>query len=196
MHSDQSCPQCGLGSTFSVCGTCLKSPPYFDRTIAQFVYDYPIDRLLQQFKYQQQLSHTATLADALLQAMQIKLTDDLGNIDLLIPMPMHPKRLQQRGFNQALEIAKIIGKQRQIPVAFNACQRVINTPPQTGLALKDRAKNIKGAFVCPQPLSNLNIAVIDDVMTSGASLNELARTLKKAGASRVINCVVARTLDK
>lgn len=111
-------------------------------------------------------------------------------------MPMHNARLKQRGFNQALEIARLISKQRQIKLDFTSCQRTTLTPPQASLPLKDRIKNIRGAFECNKNLQGLNLALVDDVMTTGASLNELAKTLKQAGAAHVECWVIARTLPR
>lgn len=183
------CPQCGLGHIETVCGKCLKNTPSFDTTYASMAYNYPIDSALQRFKYQKQLSLTPILAKLLLQHAPHQ------TVDYIIPMPMHPKRLQERGFNQSLEIAKVVGKKLNIPVKVDACKRILHTPPQASLALKERAKNIKGAFQSTVDLSGKSIIVIDDVMTSGASLNELAKTLKKAGANHVSNWVIARTLS-
>lgn len=109
---------------------------------------------------------------------------------------MHSTRLKQRGFNQALEIARRISKGTQTRLDYTSCQRTKLTPPQASLPLKERIKNIRGVFECRQNLQNLNIAVVDDVMTTGASLNELAKTLKQAGAAHVECWVVARTLPK
>jgi len=111
-------------------------------------------------------------------------------------MPMHDERLKQRGFNQALEIARLISKNRQIELDSISCRRTRLTPPQASLPLKDRIKNIRGAFECNKNLQGLHIALIDDVMTTGASLNELAKTLKQAGAAHVECWVIARTLPK
>ena len=113
-----------------------------------------------------------------------------------MPMPMHNTRLQQRGFNQALEIARLISKHRQIKLDFTSCQRTRLTPPQASLPLKERIKNIRGVFECNKNLQGLNIALVDDVMTTGASLNELAKTLKLAGAAHVECWVIARTLPR
>lgn len=126
------------------------------------------------------------------------LTDraDMPKIDLLMPMPMHSARLKVRGFNQALELARLMSKSTNIPLDYSSCQRVRFTPPQASLPLKERIKNIRGAFSCQQNLHGKNIAIIDDVMTSGASLNELAKTLKEAGAAHVECWVIARTLAK
>jgi len=119
-----------------------------------------------------------------------------NKIDLIIPMPMHSTRLKERSFNQALEIARLIAKNTHIKCDYTACERNKLTPPQASLPLKERIKNIRGVFNCTQSLQGLNIAIIDDVMTTGASLNELAKTLKQAGAARVECWVVARTLPK
>jgi predicted amidophosphoribosyltransferase len=108
-----------------------------------------------------------------------------NKIDLIIPMPMHSILLKERGFNQALELARIISKSMQINLDYTLCQRVKLTPPQASLPLKERIKNIHNVLSCQQNLLGLNIAIVDDVMTTGSSLNELAKTLKKAGAAHV-----------
>ena len=181
------CPQCGLASQGEVCGSCLSSPPFFDYTRALFIYSYPVDALLQAFKYQHQLHLGQIFAN-------ISLTQfHPSKIDCILPMPMHPTRLQERGFNQSLELAKGIAKHWQLPLALSNCQRVKNTPPQASLLLKDRVRNIKGAFRCDDYFKGKRVAIVDDVMTSGASLNELAKTLKQAGASEVTCWVIART---
>jgi ComF family protein len=121
----------------------------------------------------------------------------LADVDLIIPMPMHRTRLKERGFNQALEIAKIITKDQPEKLDYSAVQRQKYTPPQASLPLKERVKNIKGVFkVTEEDLNGKRIAIIDDVMTTGASLNELAKTLKQAGAAHVECWVIARTLPK
>lgn len=116
--------------------------------------------------------------------------------DIIIPMPLHPSRLKERGFNQASEIARIIAKQLAIPLATHICSRTRPTPPQAGLAVKERRRNMKGVFACSQSLAGKHVALLDDVMTTGASLDALARTVKDAGAARVDCWVIARTLPK
>ena len=111
-----------------------------------------------------------------------------------MPMPMHPQRLKERGFNQALEIAKVLGKNHKEKLDYKSVIRQTLTPPQASLPLKERVKNIKGAFKVNADLADKRIAIVDDVMTTGASLNELAKTLKKAGAAHVECWVIARTL--
>lgn len=119
-----------------------------------------------------------------------------SSVDLVIAMPMHPKRLKERGFNQALEIAKVITKYNPEKLDYLSVQRHKLTPPQASLPLKERVRNIKGAFTVSKDLNGKRIAIVDDVMTTGASLNELAKTLKQAGAAHVECWVVARTLPK
>lgn len=193
-HIAPKCPQCGLLSDGTVCGSCLKSAPYFDATQSLFSYEYPLDRLLQHYKYQQSL-HLANTFASLFSRRLLETKPD-SDTDLIMPMPMHHERLQQRGFNQALEIARVISKSCQIQLDFSACQRTRLTPPQASLPLKERIKNIRGVFKCNRNLQGLRIAVVDDVMTTGASLNELAKTLKLAGAVHVECWVIARTLPR
>ncbi|MDP2154085.1 MAG: ComF family protein [Methylotenera sp.] len=182
----------------SICGSCLSTPPSFDATTALLTYDYPVDGLLQHYKYNASLNLAHTFASLFLEKKltQSKQSMMQNEVNLIIPMPMHQNRLKERGFNQALEIAKLLSKALTIQLDYTACQRTKHTPPQASLNLKDRIKNIKGAFSCQQSLQHLNIAIIDDVMTTGASLNELAKTLKQAGAAHVECWVMARTLQK
>lgn len=189
-HQDEYCPQCGLPSTNNfICGACIASPPDFDATRSIFRYEYPISQLVQHYKYAQQL-HLGNLFAKLLQQ---KLSAHKLP-DLIIPMPLHPKRLTERGFNQSLEVAKILGKALNIPVDYTTCLRTKYSPPQASLPLKLRATNIKGAFACTKSLNGLRVALIDDVMTTGASLNALTKAVKTKGASHVECWVIARTL--
>ena len=156
-----------------------------------FSYDYPVDALLQRYKYQQKLDLAATFAELLAARLS-------GHVmpDLIIPMPLHPIRLRERGFNQSLEIGKRLAKRLGLQIDAQACLRTRHAPPQASLPLKARVKNMKGAFACQRQLDGLRIALIDDVMTTGASLHELAKTIKAAGAAEVECWVVARTLPK
>lgn len=168
----------------------MASPPDFDVTKAAFTYAYPISQVLQQYKYNQQLFLAETFAELMLNKLHA------NNIDLIIPMPLHPNRLEERGFNQSLEIARVIGKRLNIAVNSQAVSRIKLSPPQASLPLKARVKNMKGAFNCNQDLSGMRIALIDDVMTTGASLNALAKAVKTKGAAHVECWLIARTLTK
>ena len=109
-------------------------------------------------------------------------------------LPLHPRRLRERGFNQAGEIARTLSKHLRLPWQSDALLRIRDTAPQTDLPVAERGRNVKDAFVCMADLSGKTIAVIDDVMTTGATLNETAAALKNAGAARVENWVVARAV--
>lgn len=191
-HAKPRCPQCGLESGGDICGQCLTSTPHFDHTHALFTYDFPANALLQHFKYQQ--AHHLAYTFGHLFTRHLQKNHAAQNIDVIFPMPMHPIRLKERGFNQSLEIARILAKNLQLSLDFESCYRKKYTPPQATLPLKDRVKNMQNVFACDKHLQGLNIAIVDDVMTSGASLNALAKTLKQAGAAKVECWVVARTL--
>ena len=184
------CPQCALPTLAGkICGECLSHPPRFDAVTAAFAYDWPLSALIHHYKYAGNLVLARLLANALG-------TRIATEVDLMLPMPLAPQRLRERGFNQALEMARIIGRATGIPLALNACRRVRDSAPQAVLPWEQRAKNIRGAFVCDADLSGKRVVVIDDVLTTGATLNELARNLRKAGAIQVEGWVVARTLKK
>ncbi len=187
-HPKTSCPQCGLASGGELCGSCISSHPDFDATRAVFLYQFPIDAMMQRYKYGNSLNIGNTFGEFLSK------NTTLENIDLIIPMPMHPQRLKERGFNQALEIAKILTKNCKNKLDYKSAERQTLTPPQASLPLKKRVKNIKGAFKVNTNFAGKRIAIVDDVMTTGASLNELAKTFKEAGAVHVECWVIARTL--
>lgn len=170
-----------------VCGACLDHPPLFDRVEAAFAYRFPVDGLIHALKYGGCLALAGLLAEKLTQCVA-------HGADAIVPMPLAPGRLAQRGFNQALEIARAVAGHTGISLLPRACRRVIETPPQAALPWDERARNVRRAFVCDVELSGLRIAVVDDVLTTGATLNELARVLRKAGAAEVAGWMVARTL--
>jgi len=184
------CPQCALPVPGGgLCGGCLKHPPAFQHTVAVYTYAFPLDALVRHCKYQGALEVTDLFAQALAQQIQ-------GHAlpELLVPMPLHPARLAGRGFNQAGEIARRLARRLDLPWLAEACQRVRDTPPQAGLDLGARQKNLRGAFDCSNAIKGKRVALVDDVMTSGASLDALARAALKAGAAEVSAWVVARTL--
>ena len=184
----ESCPQCALPSpAAAVCGSCINRSPHFDATFALWRYEFPCDGLVQALKYRAQFALAGFFARSLA-------SRPLPEVDVVLPMPLHAKRLAERGFNQALEIARGLARYRGTPIEPRGVLRVKNTPPQTELPYEDRAKNVRGAFLCELDLSGASVAVLDDVMTTGATLNELARVLKRAGARRVENFVIARTV--
>ncbi len=185
------CPQCALPTPLGErCGRCLRQPPHYDATLAVFCYDFPVDKLIQSFKYAHRLALGAYFG------RQLATLAQGCAADLLIPLPLHRQRLRERGFNQALELARPVGQICGWPIAAQLCSRTRPTPAQAGLPWREREKNVRGAFHCQADLTGQRIVLVDDVMTTGASLNECARTLKLHGAAQVTLLVVARALPK
>lgn len=199
-----SCHSCGLPltgawnkagiepeNTQAICGRCIRRPNNFDRTCCPYAYKEPVDWLIRQLKFHARLPHIKVLG-ALLRDYLIKTGADCP--ELILPVPMHPGRQRQRGFNQALEIARPLARHFNVPLAMNLCERHLDTAPQTNLPARRRAANIRNAFRLRAPLNAKHIAIVDDVMTTGATANELARLLKRHGAARVQVWVLARTV--
>lgn len=181
------CPCCGLpGTQGETCGRCLRAPPGFDGTLALFEYGFPVVQMVQALKYGGALELAPWLGTRLSKLAH-------GGWDVLLPVPLHARRLGERGFNQALELARPLAKAWGVPVAPRLARRVKLTPAQAGLSARERARNLRAAFQVTGDVSGLRVAVVDDVMTTGATLDALARALKAAGAARVDNLVVART---
>lgn len=183
------CPVCALpASGAACCGECLRQARHFDATQAAYQYGFPVDKLVQALKYSRRLASADFLAQALLPAITGPLPD------LILPVPLSPQRLVERGFNQAVELARPLARHLGVALELFAVRRRRHTTPQTTLPWKLRAKNIRHAFECNVDLSGKTVWVVDDVMTTGATLNELARILKLHGATRVENRVVARAV--
>ena len=182
------CPVCAEAVPGgAICGACLAAPPHFDATFAAFRYGFPADKLVQALKYQRRVVTADFFAAALLAGPR-------PAADLIVPLPLHPARLAERGFNQSVEIARPLAKALKLPMELDACLRSRDTAPQASLPWKERRKNIRHAFECSIDLSGKSVIVVDDVMTTGATLDEFARTLKAHGAVRVTNWVAARAL--
>lgn len=183
------CPLCGEQTTHGErCGACLKQAPHFARVHALYRYAFPVDRMIQALKYQ----HRLPLAAWFGQQMSSIIPADA--YDRIVPLPLHPGRLSERGFNQAMEIARPISSRLGIWLDFSSLQRHRATPAQAGLPLKERHGNVRGAFECGSDLSGERILLVDDVLTSGASANECARILRLHGAVSVHVAVIARAL--
>jgi ComF family protein len=186
------CPVCALPTPgAAVCGRCIANPPHFDATRAALAYRYPIEPLMQFYKYRGGVAVGALLAKLLGAAVSTA-----GPIDFIAFVPLSGARLAERGFNQALEIARPLSKSLAIALRTDVCFRARHTGAQAALPYAERRKNVRGAFACLEDLSGLRIAVVDDVMTTGATLDEIAKTLKKRGAIHVENWVVARALPR
>lgn len=140
-------------------------------------------------KYGEQLALANAFAEKLIPRIK---HDHLP--DYVIPMPLHPNKLRERGFNQSLLLAKCMTQKLELSLLPNACARVRDTPAQSSLKWKERDQNVKGAFDCNFSLSGKRVALVDDVMTTGASLNALAKAIKKSGAAEISAWIIARTL--
>ncbi|MBK9444941.1 MAG: ComF family protein [Betaproteobacteria bacterium] len=183
------CPRCALASPAGeTCGRCQRHPPHFDRLIACYPYSFPVDRLIQRLKYGHQLALTAWFGQQLAAACATL------TFDRIVPMPLHLGRLAERGFNQATEISRTLARERAMTIDNGCCERVRATTPQEGLTLRERRRNLRNAFACNSDLNGEHVLLVDDVVTTGASVNECARTLRLHGASEITVLTVARTL--
>lgn len=190
---EQPCPRCGLPlpEAAPLCGACLHQPPPFSACIAPFLYQPPVSQLIAGFKYRGRYSYGRTLAAELAQCV------DATAIDALVPVPLHWRRRWTRGFNQAELIADELGRALALPVRGAWLRRLRATPPQQGLDAPARAGNLRGAFTLRAALreapAGLRLALIDDVVTTGATATELSRLLLDAGAATVQVWCLART---
>ena len=183
------CPRCALASPGgAVCGRCLARPPAFDATRAALWYRFPADVMVQALKFRSELALARLFGKLLVERAPVP-----DRVDLVLPVPLFARRLRERGFNQAMEIARPIARATGARLAPELCERIRDTRAQLELPLEERRRNVAGAFRCRGFLAGASVALVDDVMTTGATLDEVAATLKRAGAERVVNWVVART---
>jgi ComF family protein len=179
-----------------LCGRCLRRPPAYDQTCAAAAYAAPFEQLVRGLKYGATLAYAPLLADLLDARARVALGADLDAIDVLLPVPLSRERMASRGFNQAIEIGRVLARRWRRPLDTASVLRIHDTPPQAGLRLAARRRNVRRAFAVIDArrdrLTGRCVGVVDDVMTSGATLDEFARTLKRAGVARVFNLVVAR----
>ena len=172
----------------SRCGHCLTAAPAFDRTIVLGDYAPPLDAMVVALKSGGRLDLARVFGDLLAERIGHRVP-----IDCLLPVPMSARRQRERGFNQSLEIARVIARRLSVPLRRRALVRRRAGPPQQSLPLAARRGNVRDAFALSAPLRARRAALVDDVMTSGATLDELARVVKRAGVEQVVNLVVART---
>ncbi len=170
------------------CGRCQHNQPAFDYTCAPFLYQEPLRYLVTGLKFRKHFTHARLLGQLL--AEHIHFTQ--ARPEVLLPIPLHPSRYRARGFNQALEIARTVSKQLHIPLDLYSCTRKKNTSQQTQLSAQQRQQNLKNAFHVAHTFTAQHVAIIDDVMTTGATSHALALVLKKAGVQRVEVWVCAR----
>lgn len=181
-----------MSTAGEVCGRCLKKPPPIERTHAAFRYGFPLDRLLPRFKFHRDLAAGRELAGWMIEALR-----DVERPDALIAVPLHPRRLRQRGYNQALELARPLARTFDLPILQQVLHRVRDIAPQAGLGALARRRNPRGAFAIGRDLRNrahipAHVALVDDVMTTGATLYACAKVLRRAGVKRIDAWVMAR----
>ena len=197
----QDCVLCGAASNDAlVCPPCDARLPRceeeptaapgahaFDEAIAVFDYRFPVDRLVQRFKFSGDLAIGRWLGEQLAQRVR-----GLPAPALLVAPPQTASRLRERGFNQALELAKVVGRAGDTRVELSGLVKLRETVPQPSLGGHARRRNLRGAFACGLALEGLHVAIVDDVLTTGATADALARVLKAAGAARVSVWTAAR----
>ncbi|MFN7781838.1 MAG: ComF family protein [Lysobacterales bacterium] len=191
-HNPCACPRCALpiAQPAPACGRCLKRPPPASAALAPFVYDDPLDRWLPRFKFARDLAAGRVLADLLLEDPRLPALT--AGVDALVPLPLHRARLAERGYNQALELARPLARAFDLPLRQDWLQRVRATAPQTGLDARARRRNLRAAFVASAAMRGQRVLLIDDVITTGSSMLEATRACRRAGAIEVRVLAVAR----
>ena len=174
----------------ALCGECQKTPPPFERCLAPFTYRSPLPELINGLKFRGRLAYSRLLAELLLPAVAEVAQEPPERI---IPVPLHPTRLRERGYNQALELARPLSRHLGIPLELRYCRRIRSTQPQSGLEQKQRRRNIRGAFEISPEIQARHVALVDDVVTTGSTVAEIARQLKRRGVERVEVWALART---
>ena len=178
------CPRCGNALPFATtqaCGHCLAQHPAYDRVQAAFAYANPIRQLIARFKFARRLELGPMLANALLE----RLHENASQIEAILPVPLHQQRLRRRGYNQAVELARPLARALGLPMLLDAVVRHKATLEQSSLTGRQRRSNLKGAFRLEMPLAYRRLAIVDDVMTTGSTVHELATLLKNHGVEYI-----------
>jgi len=179
------CPRCAAprppDADTPLCGECIKRLPSWDAAKSPLAYAYPIDKLVQRFKFEGDLA-VGRLLGSLLADYLAAGTD---RPDCIVPVPLHDSRLRERGFNQAMELARPVTRRLKMKIRSDLCTRTRTTQVQSTLDAEERRKNLKDAFTVKGSVQGLHIALLDDVVTTGATAESLARVFREAGAARV-----------
>lgn len=196
-YATTACVRCALplpaGSTGLECGECQRQPPDYDRGYSLLRYEPPADQLIQRLKFNARLPLARLLGRLMVEPLARR-TQPWP--ECIIPVPLHRARLRERGFNQALEIARPIARALNLPLDYRSCARVRHTSVQSLLPAAARRKNIRGAFEVTRPLKPRHVAIVDDVMTTGHTVREFAATLRKSGVEQIDVWVVARAAPR
>lgn len=197
-YSTLSCRQCALPleseSTSAICGVCQKNPPHYQRTTSLYLYAPPVDRLITQLKFNHKLENARLLGTLMAENLSQALATAPDRPECIIPVPLHKNRIRQRGYNQALELARPIARRLGIALDLSHCRRQRETLEQSQLAAKQRRKNVRGAFELQPGFKPKHVAIVDDVMTTGQTVGELARLLTRHGVQQVDVWVCARAV--
>lgn len=189
------CPRCALPYPTAsghdhLCEECLRHPPPFLWTAAAGIYDGELRRAIRRFKFDGSFHLDRALGELLHESLAVRLDEYAPH--LLVPVPLHSSRLRQRSFNQALLLARDLGRRGKIAVAPRLLRRVRSTPPQPGLSVAERRSNLRHAFALSRPLAGERVLLIDDVMTTGATARACAEVLRAGGATEVAVAVLGR----
>lgn len=194
---EHACKHCGIPLYTKqrlTCGACQAQAPVYHQLFALYHYTHPINGWIHQFKFHQNFTQGRLFSEQMIHAIKTTWYDEKPLPTLLIPVPLANSRLRNRGFNQAIELAKPIAKHFSgISLETKLCQRVIKTKPQSSLHSNERQKNIKNAFSVTGSLRDAHIAIIDDVVTTGGTVSELSLACKKKGARQIDIWCIART---
>ena len=190
------CPACALPvpANKTLCGACIRtSSQSFGNVFALFGYLFPVNRLIHGLKFHGRIEIAAFIGSCM---ARFAVAQGLELLQCFIPVPLHNSRVAERGYNQSLEIARSLGALLNVPVYHGVCGRVLNTPPQSTVSAALRESNIKGAFAISGPCVSMpkHVALVDDVITTGATVKELARVLGCNGVARVDVWASARTI--
>lgn len=187
------CAQPFAARDTGLCAQCRSRPPEFDRAFVPFCYQPPIDFLIRGLKFHGRLSYGRILGELFAEALAAR----RGSLpDCIIPVPLHPLRLRERGFNQALELARTPSRRLQIPLLAEGLRRIRHTLPQTQLDASKRRCNLLGAFTVGQALTGRRVALMDDVITTASTVTECARVLRNNGAAEIEIWAIARTVTE
>ena len=194
--NNSACQRCGLpldaAAGHGVCGQCLQHPPLYQRCIAPWRYEAPVDYFIQRLKFNKDLVYARLMAGLFAQHL-MEVYENVGEIpDAIIPVPLHAARLRERGFNQSVEIAREIASQMRVALDLRSCSRPKSTLPQAELPAAQRKQNIKGAFAYQPAHRYRRIALVDDVMTTGHTISELVKTIQKSSQCLIDVWVCAR----
>lgn len=188
-HLQHACQQCAMpiAKTATVCAHCIQHPFAFDETISLFHYQFPIDRMLLDLKFHHQLQYAKLFGQLLAEKLKNI------NVDFILPVPLHRTRLKERTFNQALEIARPVAKKLQLSIDIKRCIRQKATAPQSETDHDKRKSNVYRAFKVVKKMKANHILILDDILTTGHTANELAKTLKQSGVKKITLATIART---